>query len=226
MSYTYLQEQGEESSAASFADIPQSVLLNGTSTHAGSCWPDNETDACQDSQSGTMCKHSTGSRGEGALMSSAAGFPAKTSQPLERGQESTGSDLECGSTWRESSVKFCLDSCSWKTAHCLWQEVLPWSLVTLPKWGMMQRGELWERTTRALHTNENESGFWPTPRCQMTRPDRARQDLTNGHKCNLEEVVAVRTWPTPRSCSAMGASITQESAWSDRFPNLDRKSHV
>jgi len=221
MSYTYLLEQEEESSAECFSDIPASALSSGTSTPARSCLPDNETDACHASQSGTMCKLSTASLGEGVSMSCAEDFPARTLAPLEKAQESTASALECGATWRESSVKFDLVSLSWKTHRCLWEEVLPWCSVILPKWGMMRGGELWERTTQALHTSENESGFWPTPRCQMTRPDRARHDLTNGHKCNLEEVVAVRTWPTPRNCSAMAASITQESAWADRFPNLE-----
>jgi DNA (cytosine-5)-methyltransferase 1 len=33
---------------------------------------------------------------------------------------------------------------------------------------------------------------------------------------------AVKMWPTPRSCSAMAANITPESAWADnRFPNLE-----
>ena len=28
-------------------------------------------------------------------------------------------------------------------------------------------------------------------------------------------------WPTPRKCSAMAATMTQESAWANRFPNLE-----
>lgn len=52
---------------------------------------------------------------------------------------------------------------------------------------------------------------WPTPRCQMTRPVKIRTDVEKGHKGNLEEVVALRMWPTPTVCgnhNRKGASAT------------------
>ena len=45
MSYTFLQEQGEESSAECFSDIPASVLSRLSLTAEKSCSNDNETDA-------------------------------------------------------------------------------------------------------------------------------------------------------------------------------------
>jgi hypothetical protein len=39
--------------------------------------------------------------------------------------------------------------------------------------------------------------LWPTLRTQMTRSVKVRADDPRGHKCNLEEVVAVRMLPTP-----------------------------
>lgn len=53
MSYTYLQEQGEVSSAASFSDIPLSVLLKLNLTPEKSYSKDNETESCHISQYGT-----------------------------------------------------------------------------------------------------------------------------------------------------------------------------
>lgn len=53
MSYTYLQEQGEESSAGSFSDIPQSVLSRLSLTAGKSCFSnDSEMDTYPSSLSG------------------------------------------------------------------------------------------------------------------------------------------------------------------------------
>ena len=208
MSYTYLLEQEEESSAECFSDIPASALSSGTSTPARSCLPDNETDACHASQSGTMCKLSTASLGEGVSMSCAEDFPARTLAQPERAQESKEIDLECGNTWRESSVKFDLVSLSWKTHRCLWEEVLPWCSVILPKWGMMRGGELWERTTRALHTSENESGFWPTPCANETgeKPEKLMERMKKygrtGSEVHMKLSTKVQMWPTPTAHNA------------------------
>ena len=47
MSYTFLQEQGEESSAESFSDIPASVLSRLNLTAAASCSNASGTESCQ-----------------------------------------------------------------------------------------------------------------------------------------------------------------------------------
>ena len=100
MSYTYLQEQGEESSAESFSDIPQYVLSNLNLTHAESYSNDNATESCQSSQSGTMCKPSTGDLGEERLMSSAEDSHARTyPQPTQTETGSTESEADCGKKW-------------------------------------------------------------------------------------------------------------------------------
>jgi hypothetical protein len=76
--------QGEESSAASFSDIEQSVLLNLNLTADESYSKDNETESCQSSQSGTMSPPSTGSLGAEKSISFAEDSLAKTSQQQER----------------------------------------------------------------------------------------------------------------------------------------------
>jgi hypothetical protein len=68
MSYTFLPEQGEESSAESFSDIPAYVLLRLSLTAARCSYNGSETASCQSSQSGTTCEPSTEGRGEGALL--------------------------------------------------------------------------------------------------------------------------------------------------------------
>jgi hypothetical protein len=50
--------------------------------------------------------------------------------------------------------------------------------------------------------------LWELPTLELT---------TSGTGCGLSE-----SWPTPRSCSAMAATITPESAWNEkRNPNLE-----
>jgi hypothetical protein len=102
---------------------------------------------------------------------------AKTYHQQEKVQESKDQEAVCGSTWRESSVKFDLNTLSWKTHQCLWEEDLAPSLLTLPKWGMMQSGECWELEMSEQITNEIESGLlvktskkkFPTPTCHNSK---------------------------------------------------------
>ena len=42
-------------------------------------------------------------------------------------------EVLCGIKWRESLVRYDLDSCSWKTHLYLWSEDLPWYWATLQR---------------------------------------------------------------------------------------------
>jgi hypothetical protein len=166
MSYIYFQEQGEEFSVECFSDIPQFVLSRLNLTAKKSCSKDSEMESCQSSQSGTMCKPSMEHLGEEKLMLSAEVSRAKTYPQQVKVQELKDQEAVCGNTWRESSVKFDLNTLSWKTHQCLWEEDLAPSSLTLPKWGMMRSGVLLERIMSPLLIDETESGFLlPTPTC-------------------------------------------------------------
>lgn len=73
------------------------------------------------------------------------------------------SDPACGAKWYALPVRYDRGTCGWKTAHSLFGEDLPESLVTLPAWGWMRDGECWERQMSAPRTAESASGFLPTP---------------------------------------------------------------
>ncbi len=205
MSYIYLQEQVEESLAVCFSDIPQFVLSRLNLTAKKSYSKDSEMESCQSSQSGTMCKPSMEHLGEEKLMLSAEVSRAKTYPQQVKVQELKDQEAVCGNTWRESSVKFDLNTLSWKTHLCLWEEDLQPSSLTLPKWGMMQSGVLWERITSPLPTDGIESGFLlPTPTCQeVEHPNailtetgrRLSKDGKSSHSLNLADTV--KKWPTP-----------------------------
>ena len=102
-------------------------------------------------------------RGAVLLMSFVAGSRARTSVPQETATASTASVLASGAKWPESSVRYDLATSSWKTAHCLWEEVLPWSSVTLPTWGMTRSGFVYRHPTAERPISVTGAGLWPTP---------------------------------------------------------------
>ncbi len=168
------------------------ALSNGNQVQEKSCCLGSAMDTCQGSQSGTMCRPSTGDRGVDLWMSSLAASRVRTSAQQEKAQASEESEAVCGSTWSALCLKCVPDTYSLRTVHCLWEEDLEWCSVTLPRWGMMRNGELWERTTLPVHTQESESGSWPTPRCQMARRPNWDRVENGNHKCNLEDYTAIQ----------------------------------
>jgi len=191
MSYTYLQEQGEESSAGCFSDIPQSVLLNLNLTAEKSYSNGNAMAFCQSSQFGTMLQPLTATRGEEKSMSSVEDSHAKTSQAQEMEPESQENEANSGEKWPESLAKYDPNTHSWRTHQCLLFEDSTECLETFPKWGLMRGGELFLLKTVELYTREEGFGFWPTPtRFDAThRGLRAKGKTGNHHTSSLEWMV-------------------------------------
>jgi len=85
---------------------------------------------------------------------------------------------------------------------------------------------------------DHDSCSWKTPQCSLLEEEQESleilprwgmtvngllwelptlEPITNGTGCG-----SLENWPTPRSCSAMAATITPESAWNEkRNPNLE-----
>ena len=169
-----------------------------TPTPAMCWWPGRTTDAFRPSRSGMTCEPLTADRGAELLTWCLAGSPARTSPPPARAPGSAAPVLDSGERWHALLVKFDPASCGWKTARCLWEEGLDWSCLTLPRWGSLHDGELWERATPGLPTSETASGFWPTPRASEAGPDFAK--LTRS-KTGISLQTAVAMWPTPRAAN-------------------------
>ncbi len=163
MSWHFLQGQEAASWVGSCLGGAPSALLKLMPTAAACCLPDSAMGVCQPFRSGTMCELSTESCGQGKSTSSAPDFRARTSVPQDVAWELTASAPGSGVKWCALPVKYDRNSCSWKTARCLFDEDLPECLVTLPAWGCMRDGELWERTTWGRLTSESVSGWLPTP---------------------------------------------------------------
>lgn len=144
MSYTYLLDAGEESSAECFSDIPPSVLSRLRSIAGIRCSSVSAMEYLTDSQSGTTCEHSTENHGEELLTSCAAASPAKTLASPEKVKEFQDCAAGFGNKWLESFAKWNPESRSWKIRQLSLFEDLESCLVIWPKWGMMQNGECLE----------------------------------------------------------------------------------
>jgi hypothetical protein len=173
------------------------------------------------SRFGMTFKPLTASRGEELLTSFRAGFHAKTSHPQEKAQALTESAAGCGEKWRASFAKYNPDSRLWKTHQCSLLGDLEPFLETWPQWGLMRDGECWEQQKLVQTTKGTESGLWATPAASDGQRGGTITDKMTGQ--SLPQMVNTPDkWPTPRSFSAMAATITPESAWNDkRNPNLE-----
>lgn len=210
MSYTYLLESGEESSADCYSDIPVSVLSRLSLTAEKSSCKDSVTESCQNSQSGTTCGLSTGDRGAGKSTVSVEASHAKTSPSLERARGLTESEAGCGASLRVLLARYDRDTRSWKTPQCSLFGDSDECLETFPKSGMMQNGLLWEQTMWARPTDANESGFWRTPDTGAggTVSEKTLEEMANGNwtrksgqsrQLRLQDQVRhPQLWPTPK----------------------------
>lgn len=223
MSYTYLLESGEVSSAECFSDIPAYVLLRLNLIAEKSCYKDNETESCQSFQSGTMCEPLTASHGEGKLTPSVEDFPVKTYLAQGKARVSTEREADSGLNLQESLAKYDPDTHLWRTRQCSLFEDLGEYLETFPKSGMMRDGVLWELTMLEHRTSEKECGFWRTPDTGAggVVSDRELEELANGNwkrpsgsqkQLRLQDQVREpRLWPTP-NCSGMDGGSNSRKA--------------
>jgi hypothetical protein len=152
------------------------ALWSGTPTPPASWLPAKTTEPLRLSRSGMTCRPLTDAHGEAVLMWCLADSLARTSASQDEVPVSTATPAGCGDTWRESSARYDRDSRSWRTHRSLWDEVLPESSVTLPRWGMMRDGVCSERLTSALPIRETASGLlpkWPTPTAHNAKETNA-----------------------------------------------------
>lgn len=163
MSYTYLQDQGEVSSADCFSDIAQFAPLNLKKMLETSSYKDSEKEPCHGSQSGMTYAPLMENHGKGLQMLSAEDSHVKTSarQDLEK-EYNKVLEVDYGPKWQGSFTKWNQDLFLWKTHQLsLLMDSESFS-VTWPQWGIMQDGECWELTIQDFHTIAEGHGLLPT----------------------------------------------------------------
>lgn len=164
MSYTYLQEQGEVSSAACFSDIPQSVLLKLNHIQDPSCCKGNEMEFSQNSPFGMTLRRSMDDHGRELLMWYAGDSPVRTYLQLDQEKVfDQGQEVACGPSRLESLAKYNPSLYLWKTAQCLLDGGLMSFSGTFPAWGMMLDGECCPVTMPEELLIEIEYGLVPSP---------------------------------------------------------------
>lgn len=229
MSYTYLQDAGEESWAECCSDTLPFAPLKLNLTAVESCSNASETESCRDSQSGTMSRPLTASRGADLLTSFAADSPVKTSALPEKEKESPELKADCGNNLPASFTTWDRDTSLWRTHQCSlaggWE---PFS-ETWPRWGMMRNGECSELLTpsgikelRAWITSAIESGSlqrMETPTTQdycdrqpswnvvMTKTGRARHLNSAGVQSQERLSQQIKRVPTPLASNSHGAGL-------------------
>ena len=201
MSWHFLQEQEEASWEGSSLDGAPSALLRLIPTPGKSFSRDNETEFLNLSPSGTTSEPSTDGLGAATSTLFREASHVKISPSRETAQGLTESEAAYGGKWRELSVRFDLALSSWKTHRTLFDEVLPESSVTLPRWGMMRGGVLLERTTLALHIGEIGSGSWANVPHRCPTPTVHGNYNRKGLSKNSGDGLAtyVKKFPTPRA---------------------------
>lgn len=182
MSYTFLLEQGEESSAECYSDIPLCVLSKSSPTAEKRCYNDNATESCPDSRYGMTSQPLMEDHGADKSMSLLEDSLARTSALPEKAKGSAGSDLDSGEKWQELSAKYDLNTHSWKTHQHLWVEDLPECSVTLPRWGMMLNGVCWALATPERRIKGSVYGYWPTPTAQDAKNNGAPSQMARNTK--------------------------------------------
>jgi len=221
MSWLYSRVLVEEYLGDTSLDGEQSAPLSGNPIQQAYCAPDKMMGFSRLSQFGMTYKPLTADRGEELLTLYLAGFHAKTLAPQEKGQELTGNEAGCGEKWRASFTRYDPDSSLWRTHQCLLLGGLDEFLETWPQWGLMRDGECWEQQMLGQTIRGTEFGLsekLPTP----TASDYKSQPTSKSWKAKgtinykLSNPEIQEKWPTPRSCSAMAATITPESAWNEK----------
>ena len=163
MSWLFSRALVAEYSAATCSDGEPCAPSSGNPTPQAYLPSDRMTAFSRPSRFGMTFAPLTDDLGAALLMWFQAVSRARTSALRAKAQELTVRAAECGRTWRELSMRFDRASSSWRTHLSLWDEDLTEFLPTLPAWGSMRDGVLWERLPQAFHTGAKGSGWWPTP---------------------------------------------------------------
>ena len=194
-----------------YSDTNQSVQLKSMSIASRSYRRGKQTVLFHGFPSLQMSQNLMDDRGAVLLMSFVAGSRARTSAPQETVTASTASVPASGAKWPESSVRYDLATSSWKTAHCLWEEVLPWSSVTLPTWGMTRSGSVYRHPTSERPISGTGAGLWQTIVADDSA-DRAKGKWNSRGEPKLSaQVLHPEYLPTPTVCgnyNRKGASAT------------------
>ena len=199
MSWLFSQALVEAFSGASSSDGEPCAPLSVMPT-PHKFWRNDKTMECSNlSRFGLTCAVLTEDRGAELLTLFLEASRARTSVQPDEVQASRGNGPASGLSLPGSLARFDRDSCSWRTPQCSLLADLDEFSETWPRWGSMRNGASWARTTPALPTVENGSGFLlPTPTAQNYGTNQGGSAGRVGPVRESLQTMATRnTWPTP-----------------------------
>jgi hypothetical protein len=136
-------------------------------------------------------------------------FPAKTSAPQEKEQESTESVRDSGKSTPELLAKYDPDSCLWKTSQLCVEGGSEQFSEIWPRSGLMRNGIAYQLQPLVRLTRGTGSGLWATPVANnqaaasipalLNEAKRLhpRGQWTLATQVAAEHVHGNRMWPTP-----------------------------
>lgn len=196
--------QAAESLAGTCSDGEQSAQSNTNHIQQAYCSPGRMTEYSRLSRFGMMYEPLTASRGEGLLTWYLADSHVRTSVQQARALGWMASGQDSGQKWRGSLAKYDPDTHSLKTVQCSLFADSTECCVTLPRWGTMRNGVVYQREKLALHTIEIELGLseerFPTP---TVCGDYNRKGASKTSGDGL--VTYVMKYPTPTARDYKGA---------------------
>jgi hypothetical protein len=143
------------------------------------------------SQFGTTLERLTDARGEALLTWYREAFLARTSAQPESEKASTASEAVFGAKWQESFLKFDPVTSSWRTHRTLFDMDLPESLATLPLWGLMRNGVVYQRKNAERPMKEIGCGLPPKALWRTLSASEcergAAKDLRKGRQITLKQ---------------------------------------
>lgn len=209
MSWLFSQALVAEYSHHTSLDGEQYAQLNVMPTQHKFWRNDKMMEFSQLSQFGLTLQLLTENHGKELLTSYLEAFHVRTLVQQEKEQESTENVQGYGQKWHELLVKFDLDSCSWRTHHCLFPEDLPESSVILPKWGMTRNGHVFQHLTLERPISVTESGLWATPAASdSTRGGTVTDNMTG--MSLAQQIKTPLRFPTPKASDSTRTDCRSE----------------
>ena len=201
MSWHYSQVLVEAYWGENSLDGEPCAQSKSTSMH-GMCWsPDKTTEVSTRSRSGMTYEHLTDDRGGDVLSWFQGDFLVRTSALPEGAQDSTESRVVFGPKCGGLLARFDPDTSSLRTPQCLLFEEGQESLETLPNWGSIVDGELWEHIMPEHLTSGTESGLLATP---TTKGNQLSPSMMKHPGCR-------EWWRTPNSRDHKGAADPEKN---------------
>lgn len=180
------------------------------------------------SPSGMTLQHLMVNSGLVRWISCLAVSRAKTYHAPEKEQGLKENDPDFGEKWQESSTRFDLDTCSLRTAQCLERGASKSYSKTLPFWGLMRNGIVYQRRNAKRPIDAIVSGFWPTPTVHVNH-NKKGASKNSGDGRNGSEEMANTASERPQTAVSerikkSERDVTNTSRWPAE-PDVGRVAH-